>query len=205
VRGLIWLVFLGTPLAVTPVQGARGAAVGAAGRHLADALDRMNVEQHWLPGTPVNWRTGEYDPEAAPLKGHCSAFVAAVCAAFNVYILRPPEHREWLLANAQCRWLESEGSSEGWTPVPDGATAQRLANQGNIVIACYQNPDRDDAGHVAAVRPSAKTLGRIEAEGPDIAQAGGHNYNRTTVRNGFRLHSKAWRDSRILYYSHETP
>jgi hypothetical protein len=169
---------------------------------VAQVLDSMKVEAHWLPGDPVDWRTGEYDSTARPLKGHCSAFVAAVCAAFHIYILRPPDHSEWLLANAQCEWLRDEGATQGWTLLADGATAQRLANEGNIVIACYKNPDRDDAGHIAIVRPSAKDRRRVASEGPDIIQAGARNYARTSAKNGFRLHSRAWKESKILYYSH---
>ncbi len=181
---------------------ARGEAISVQGRRLAAVLDSMKVEQHWLPGEPIDWRTGEVDPASRPLKGHCSAFVAAVCAARNIYILRPPEHDESLLANAQCEWLRDEGPGRGWTRVDDDAAAQHLANEGRLVVACYMNPDGDDAGHIAIVRPSTKSRGRIRSEGPDLTQAGAHNYRRTSARRGFRLHPDAWKGSEILYYSH---
>jgi hypothetical protein len=184
---------------------ARATAITAGGRRLAAVLDSMEVEQHWLRGQPVDWRTGEIDPAARPLKGHCSAFVAAVCATLDLYLLRPPEHDEWLLANAQCAWLAEEGPAQGWTRVEDGIEAQRLANQGRLVLACYQNPERDDPGHIAVVRPCAKSLSRLKAEGPDVTQAGARNYRRTTVRNGFRLHAKAWQRGKLVYYAHVVP
>jgi hypothetical protein len=197
-RALVPIALL---IALTP-PSARGEAISVEGQRLAGMLDSMNVEQHWLPGEPVDWRTGEADPAAKPLSGHCSAFVAAVCAARDIYILRPPEHGESLLANAQCGWLQEEGPREGWTRVDDEATAQRLANYGHVVVACYRNPDDGDAGHIAIVRPSAKSDRSIEAEGPDLTQAGAHNYRKTSAKSGFRLHPQAWAGSGILYYSH---
>lgn len=191
-----------TIMLLLPFCGARAEAIASGGRRIAQALDSMKVEEHWLPGDPVDWRTGEYSSAARRLKGHCSAFVAAVCAAFHLYILRPPDHSEWLLANAQCEWLRDQGPTHGWTRLDDGPMAQHMANEGNIVIACYKNPDRDDAGHIAIVRPSAKDSRRIASSGPDITQAGAHNYARTTAKIGFRLHSQAWKGSKILYYSH---
>jgi hypothetical protein len=175
-----------------------------AGRHLARVLDGLDVEAHWLPGDPIDWRTGEYDPDARPLAGHCSAFVAAACAALDIYILRPPDHREYLLANAQCEWLRTVGPSQGWEPVPDGRTAQRMANRGNVVVVCYKNSDRENAGHIAIVRPSRKVRAAVDADGPDITQAGKRNYTRTNAKNGFRLHANAWRKGRMLYYAHAT-
>jgi hypothetical protein len=147
----------------------------------------MEVESRWLPGDPVNWRTGAYDSASIPLKSHCSAFVAAVCARFDVYILRPPEHSEWLLANAQCDWLESEGAEHGWWRVDDPVIAQRLANRGHLVVAGYRSPDDEEAGHIAVVRPSTKSRATIEAEGPAVIQAGIVNYAGTSVISGLRL------------------
>jgi hypothetical protein len=186
-------------------SGAWADPISARGRHLASVLDGMNVEQRWLPGDAVNWRTGEHDPDARPLRAHCSAFAAAVCAAFDIYIPRPPERSEWLLANAQCAWLQEEGARRGWMHVDDAVTAQRLANQGNLVLVCYQNRDRDDPGHIAVVRPSEKSVKKIAAQGPDITQAGSHNYRKTSARFGFRLHARAWDRGEIGYYWHPIP
>jgi len=174
------------------------------GERLDASLDSMRVEAHWQPGDAVDWQTGRHDPGAVPLGSHCSAFVAAVCAKFGIYILRPPDHPEELLANAQCDWLRIRGPREGWRRVTDGMTAQSLANRGYIVVACYRNPDGDDAGHIAIVRPGTKGRTRIQAEGPDVIQAGTLNYRKTTAKNGFRFHSGAWKRGRIRYYSHAT-
>jgi hypothetical protein len=179
-----------------------GQEIGKRGRQLAAALADMEVERRWLPGDPVDWRTGAYDSTSIPLKSHCSAFVAAVCARFDVYILRPPEHPEWLLSNAQCDWLEREGAEHGWWRVDDPVIAQRLANRGHLVVAAYRSQDDDGAGHVAVVRPSTKSRAMIEAEGPDVIQAGIVNYEETSALNAFRFHPEAWSRAQIRYYSH---
>jgi len=178
--------------------------ISTRGERLAAVLADMEVENRWLPGDPVDWRTGDYDPAALPLRSHCSAFVAAACARFDVYILRPPDHPESLLSNAQCEWLASAGAEHGWEPVTDGTRAQRLANRGHLVVACYKNPDEEASGHIAVVRPSAKRRALIEAEGPDVIQAGGVNYEETSLVNAFRFHPGAWSQGLIRYYCHRT-
>lgn len=184
---------------------ARGAIISPQGRRLSAVLDSMQVEQRWLPGTAVEWRTGELDPAGKALASHCSAFVAAVCSACGVYVLRPPDHGEWLLANAQCRWLEDEGPRYGWTRLGGGLAAQRAANRGHLVLACYLNPDRDDPGHVAVVRPSARPDRAVRVDGPDLTQAGIHNFERVCARTAFELHVRPWQPGRIAYYLHRVP
>src|ERR1700730_19160503 len=78
------------------------------GRHLAEVLDSMHVEEHWIAGGIVDWRTGDPTGKAITDDGkhtHCSQFTAAACEKLGVYILRPPEHSAVLLANAQFEWL----------------------------------------------------------------------------------------------------
>lgn len=179
-------------------------AISRHGRRLAAVLSAMDVENRWLPGHPVDWQTGVYDPTAMALRSHCSAFVAAACARFDIYILRPPDHPELLLSNAQCRWLASAGDEHGWEPVADGTRAQRLANRGHLVVACYQSPDEGVSGHIAVIRPGTKSRALIEAEGPDVIQAGGVNYEETTVAHAFRFHPGAFDEGRIRYYAHPT-
>jgi len=174
------------------------------GKRLAAVLSGMDVEGRWLPGNPVDWRTGAYDPTAIALRSHCSAFVAAVCERFAVYILRPPDHPEILLSNAQCQWLESEGEEHGWEPVAAAQRAQHLANRGYLVVACYENPDAESSGHIAVIRPSTKSRALIAAEGPDVIQAGSANRAQTTVAHAFRLHTGAFDHGRIRYYAHST-
>jgi hypothetical protein len=181
---------------------ASGQIITARGWALDRVLDSLQVGRYWRPGDPVDWRTGAYEPNAVSLKSHCSAFVAAACARFGVYILRPPEHSEALLANAQCDWLEGEGRNAGWRRVDGGAAAQDLANQGVIVVVCWRNPDRDDSGHIAIIRPSTKSHAGIARDGPDIAQAGADNYSRTSLKIGFKHHWRAGKRGKILYYAH---
>ena len=180
-----------------------------AGEQLAATLDGMDVESKWLAHEHVNWQTGEPDRggenEGPGTHTHCSAFAAAAAAKFSLYLLRPPEHGQVLLANAQADWLASEaGSHAGWRKVPDGAAAQRLANQGSFVLVLYQNPDRHVPGHIAVVRPSTKSARALEENGPEIIQAGEHNHAKTNVRLGFENHPGAW-PAGVLYYVHALP
>jgi hypothetical protein len=73
----------------------------------------------------------------------------------GVYLLRPPEHGQKLLANAQVEWLGSAAAREqGWSAVRDQREAQALANRGSLVLVAFPNPDHEKPGHVAVVRPS---------------------------------------------------
>jgi hypothetical protein len=181
-------------------------SVTPAGERLADTLDNINVESLWLAGEHVNWETGEPD-KSADYEGpgnhsHCSAFAAAAAMRLGVYLLRPPEHGQLLLANAQADWLASEaGAQAGWRSVTDMSEAQRLANEGNLVLALYQNPNPHVPGHIAIVRPSEKSAVALEVNGPEMIQAGEHNYTKISARVGFEHHPGAWPNG-IRYYVH---
>jgi LmbE family N-acetylglucosaminyl deacetylase len=169
----------------------------------------MNVESLWLAHEHVNWETGEPDrggdDEGPGNHSHCSAFAAAAAKRLGVYLLRPPEHGQLLLANAQAAWLSSAAAQKlGWASVSDMREAQRLANQGDLVVVLFQNPDKHVPGHIAIVRPSEKSLKALREHGPRIIMAGNHNYASTNVRFGFQNHPGAWPDG-VLYYVHRLP
>jgi hypothetical protein len=182
--------------------------ITADGQRLASFLDGTGVDRLWLAGWHVDWRTGESDrarPGGPEAKTHCSAFVAAVADRLGFYVLRPPEHPQNLLANAQMSWLAQQGSSYGWRPIGDAATAQRLANSGMLVVAAFANPDADRPGHIAVVRPSQKTAAELIADGPQETQAGETNAVSTTVASGFRHHRGAWQPAgtgALRFYGH---
>lgn len=168
--------------------------ISAPARALIASIDALNVEQRWPAGEHVHWESGEPDgkPEKTPGKHtHCSAFVAAAAKKAGIYILRPPQHGQILLANAQFDWLENEGAQQGWLPVRDAVEAQAHANRGYLVVAAYKNHHDDKPGHIAIVRPSDKSVTAIRAEGPEITQAGGTNYRDTTLQRGFAGHPAA--------------
>ena len=176
-----------------------------AARQMATTIDALNVEQNWPAGEHVHWESGKPDgkPELSAGKHtHCSAFVAAAAKHLGVYILRPPEHAQILLANAQYDWLENEGAQQGWHAVHDGFAAQDAANRGLLVVATYKNHHDDKPGHIAIVRPSDKSREAIRAEGPQITQAGGTNYRSTSLRQGFAGHPAAWTHAEVRYYAH---
>jgi hypothetical protein len=164
------------------------------GERLATLLDRSGVEHLWLPHFHIEWLTGEPDPSRpgwSPTATHCSAYAAAMADRMGVYLLRPPEHGQDLLANAQLRWLAGQGEAEGWREV-DAKEAQTLANQGFLVLAAYENPDPRRPGHIAVIRPSEKSLAALAADGPEDAQAGAHNALSMPVAESFAGHRGAW-------------
>ena len=169
-------------------------------------LDEMGVESNWLAGERDHWDTGLPTgvPETSPGKHtHCSAFIAAAAKNLGVYILRPPEHGQKLLANAQNEWLAEEGATNGWLKLANAAEAQAAANRGLLVVASYHNHHDDRPGHIAIVRPGNKTAGQIAAEGPDVIQAGSVNRTSISLREGFAGHPAAWRDHEVVYYAHK--
>jgi len=169
-------------------------------------LDAMGVETKWIAGQKVYWESGLPTgvPETMPGKHtHCSAFVAAAAKKLGVYILRPPEHGQKLLANAQNKWLDEDGGAHGWRKLADANEAQAAANRGLLVVASYHNHHDDRPGHIAIVRPGNKTAEQIAAEGPDVIQAGSVNKTSISLKDGFAGHPAAWRDHEIVYYAHE--
>jgi hypothetical protein len=180
--------------------------ISPAGQLLAQKLDSFEVEKHWPAHLHINWETG--DPDGKPEKStgkhtHCSAFVASAAKQLGVYILRPPEHGQVLLANAQNEWLENEGAAQGWRHLKDGLEAENSANRGELVVASYHNHHDDKPGHIAIVRPSTKNAEAIAEEGPDMVQAGEHNYNVVSAKKGFAGHPAAWRYNEIEYFAHD--
>jgi hypothetical protein len=169
----------------------------------------MNVESSWLVHEHVNWETGELDRgldyTGPGTHTHWSAFAAASAKKLGIYLLRPPEHGQILLANAQYDWLASTaGRQAGWLPAGGMREAQRLANEGSFVLAVYQSQDVHTPGHVAVVHPSKRSMDTLLVDGPELIQAGQHNHNRVNARVAFENHPGAFPEG-ILYYEHEIP
>jgi len=196
--GATRLVFSAEPSCCGPITGQA--------RRLLEVLDSMNVESLWLAHEHVNWETGEPD-KGADYEGpgrstHCSAFAAAAGKRLGVDMLRPPEHGQILLANAQAEWFRSPaGSQAGWLPVRDARDAQSLANRGNLVVVVFESPDPHRPGHVAIVRPALRPTRLLEENGPEITQAGQKNYIKTSAKVGFLAHPGAWPGG-VLFYAH---
>jgi hypothetical protein len=176
--------------------------IATEGEILARVIDGMDVESHWLAGETIHWRTGLPNPRGHQGATHCSAFVASACERMGVYILRPPDHSQVLLANAQNSWLKQAGRQAGWRRVPSPVEAQRLANRGEIVVASLRNPDSHRPGHIALVRPSPRSEAEIVAEGPQIAQAGRTNSRSISLVRGFVHHRDAWINGEIEFFAH---
>jgi len=120
----------------------------------------------------------------------------------GVYLLRPPEHGQQLLSNAQADWIPGpEGRKAGWRPVREMREAQHLANEGSLVVVIFKNPDVHKPGHIAIVRPSEKPMRALEENGPEVIQAGEHNHDKINVRVGFENHPGAFPNA-VRYYAH---
>jgi hypothetical protein len=176
------------------------------GKRLLAVLEGMNVESLWLAHQHVNWESGEPDKGedyTGPGRStHCSAFAAAAGKQLGVYMLRPPEHGQILLANAQAQWFRSPaGRRGGWQAVADAHEAQSLANRGNLVVVVFESPDPHRPGHIAIVRPSHRSARLLAENGPEITQAGQKNYTKTSTKVGFLAHPGAWPGG-VLYYAH---
>jgi hypothetical protein len=193
-------------LALAGAASAADDAITPPAQQMFRELDAMGVETKWIAGEHVYWESGLPTgvPETSPGKHtHCSAFVAAAAKKLGVYILRPPEHGQKLLANAQNEWLAGAGPARGWHRLADAREAQAAANRGLLVVASYHNHHDDRPGHIAIVRPGTKTPEQIAAEGPDLIQAGSVNATSISIKSGFAGHPAAWRDNEIAYYAHE--
>jgi len=178
--------------------------ISKTGQRLSTFLDSLDVSNHWQPYSYANWLSGKSYGKANLKKvTHCSAFVAAATAKLGVYILRPPEHG--LIARAQYQWLRNKGPHYGWFPVDSDYAAQRIANEGCLVVMAYDNPIKKAPGHVAIVRPSAKSKQEISWRGPQIIQAGYKNFNSANLSKGIRNHHHALKTKRLVYYGHSTP
>jgi hypothetical protein len=157
-----------------------------AGSSLAVMLDRMDVEHRWLPGQTVAWRTGDsVDPARGPAS-NAGAFVAAAGAQLKVPM--PLATDDNLLAASQHDWLVNEGVRKGWVEV-GAMEAQLLANQGWLVVAAWKDGaakgEKSLAGQTAIVRPSRKPAADIAANGPHLTEAGPHNHNDISLKDGF--------------------
>jgi hypothetical protein len=169
----------------------------------------LDVERLWLKGHHIDWKTGGADDPYAGhnIKTHCSVFVAAACMRKGIYILRPPDHKQALLANAQYDWLQSPmGRQYGWRPLSSDAAvavylkAQEYANKGYVVVAVYQNPDPHKPGHIALVMPEEMSEQQLAQDGPELIMAGHVNSSHISLRKGFEKHISQWPEHVISFY-----
>ena len=97
--------------------------ISEGGKRLRVFLDGTYVKTRWIADYHVIWQTGQRKgpPEGDPAHHtHCSAYVAAVALYLDIYILRPPNHKQSRLANAQISWLGGVGTESGPTAAEAG-------------------------------------------------------------------------------------
>ena len=179
------------------------------GNKLKNFYLSLNVENLWIAGSHINWETGVADkPDATTgTHTHCSAFVASTCKQIGIYILRPPEHGQILLANAQYDWLKTtDGYKAGWHQITGDnrksiyINAQKLANSGNVIVAIIKSSDASRPGHAALVMPKEIDSNNLVETGPSLIMAGKHNFNLISLKNGFKSHLTGWPENEILFF-----
>jgi hypothetical protein len=196
--------------------------ISEGGDRLRVFLDGTHVETRWIANYHVIWQTGQRNgpPEGDPAHHtHCSAYVAAAALYLDIYILRPPNHKQLLLANAQVAWLGGgvecgpTAAESGWSALGasggDGVldAAVTAANSGKLVVAGYiQPPEQVDgatvqrAGHIVVVRPQDSFPSN---EGPQVVTAGVQNFKSASMRFAFGDHPLAWPNN-IQLFVHDT-
>lgn len=202
-KKLTFILFTFLALTTFAQQGTTD-SITANGQKLLKLLDASKVEELWQKGYRVDWETGQTVAVSNnPKSTHCSAFAAAFAKQMGIYLLRPPEHKQNLLANAQYDWIQSSSAEkEGWKKVNDGLTAQNEANKGNLVVTIFKNPDESHPGHISIIRPAVKSIKLLNKEGPQTTQAGGTNSYSIPLKYGFGNHPGAWPDG-VIFYEHE--
>jgi hypothetical protein len=194
------------------------------GDRLRVFLDGTHVETRWIADYHVIWQTGQRNgpPEGDPAHHtHCSAYVAAAALYLDIYILRPPNHKQLRLANAQVTWLGGGGSDPGPTAAASGWSALgasggdgvldaavTAANLGKLVVAGYFQPPTQQsdgttvqlAGHIVVVRPQDSFP---FDEGPQVVTAGVKNFKSASMRYAFGDHPLAWPNN-IQLFVHNT-
>src|SRR5215471_523769 len=88
-------------------------------------------------------------------------------------------HASEVNINGGINWMRSHGVTQFGFRACSPQDAQDAANQGKLAVIMWKNTGSGH-GHVAVVRPGTVTTG-----GPEIAQAGRHNFNDGHVINGF--------------------
>jgi len=189
------------------------------GAALKQYLVNEQVEEKWLPGKYVDWKTGatinptkeEIQKQHLISSSHCSAFVAAVALQFAVPFLNQDNagpDQVYYLSNHQNEWLNSSaGVAAGWKATTL-AQAEGLADQGELVIASFKEVAPKKAGHIAIVVPDdSLTNDRLAQVGPTIIQAGGRspkvpagNSAHTDTVSGFYFHTHGKLDGIQFFY-----
>lgn len=100
----------------------------------------------------------------------CNLFAQDVCEAMSVML---PRHSR---ANDLVAWLTNKAHEFDWEGVTPHI-AQRMADEGQLAVACWANPG--GPGHIVVLVPSLGEAGEW------CAQAGGSRFTRGTIAQAF--------------------
>ena len=167
------------------------------------SLNRLNYNHPPLTNTPgerdpaiysqlINQFAVGNNPRYLPGDGntYCNIFAWDVSRAMGAEIphwvddagnIAAPgaPHAHEININGGVNWMRSQGVTKFGFHSATPEEAQDAANQGKLAVVMWKNTGSGH-GHVAVVRPGTLTAG-----GPEIAQAGRHNFNDGHVSNGF--------------------
>jgi hypothetical protein len=209
-----FLLFLLFSASIASPAQAKLNALTDQGEKLFQFYQSLHVDTLWPAGKHVNWETGTPDDPNAihDIKTHCSAFAASAGKRLGVYLLRPPEHVQSLLANAQAEWLKTdEAKAKGWNPVLVKnrlalyEAVQSKANEGELILAVVENPNPHKSGHVAMLLPFVTTADLLQKNGPRVLQSGTINSSSISMRDGFKVHLKEWPEQEVEFYEFVKP
>jgi hypothetical protein len=147
----------------------------------------------------------------SPYTSHCSSYIAWICQIVFSISLVPTQIGDWCHAASEQRDIMY--NLKDWWEKIDSVSAQKLANQGKLVIVAKKldDPEREgykQNGHIAIVLPCTVGLAEklqkksnyptnpvvsnektfeqfIKLYGPEITQSGGLNFSHTITANGF--------------------
>lgn len=172
----------------------------------------------------VNWLEVETSRRYLPGDAHtyCNIYACDYCYLASAYLPRvwwtPGSLARWLnhqpvqalynqtirelSANSLFDWLVEFSGLYGWTRAVDFTAIQKSVNDGMVAVACGQNKDLNESGHIAVIVPETAAHQAVWEGGIVkkmlLSQAGAHNRSYDTVpwweMDQFRDHG-FWRHS----------
>ena len=175
--------------------------ISEGGDRLRVFLDGTHVETRWIADYHVVWQTGQRN---GPAEGdpahhtHCSAYVAAAALYVDIYILRPPNHKQLHPGERASRLAPAAagatadlpprnrdgarlGSSGKATDVLDDAIT--AANAGKLVVAGYLQPLVGTQVEGRGISSSSDHRESFPSdEGPQVVTAGVRNFKSASMK-----------------------
>jgi hypothetical protein len=184
----------GQPEPYDGIHPAPGTVSMARGNHIHPPLTNAPEQRHFeIYSQLINQFAVGHNPRYLPDNGntYCNIFAWDVSRAMGAeiphwvddagHIMAPgAAHAREININGGVNWMRSHGVTQLGFHSCTPQQAQDAANKGRLAVVMWKNTGSGH-GHVAVVRPGKFS----EVGGPNIAQAGRHNFNEGHVVNGF--------------------